>query len=78
MTDPVVPVDMRKLVGANLVRLRTLQKLTQDQLSEKSGFTQAYISGLERGQRNPTVLTLYELALPLNTDIGAFFEPTRH
>jgi hypothetical protein len=31
--------------------------------SQLSGFSQQYISGLEQGQRNPTVVTLYELAL---------------
>jgi transcriptional regulator with XRE-family HTH domain len=29
----------------------------------RSGFGQQYISGLEQGQRNPTVVTLYEQAL---------------
>jgi transcriptional regulator with XRE-family HTH domain len=38
--------------------------LTQEQLAEISGFSQQYISGLEQG-RNPTVVTLYELATAL-------------
>lgn len=29
---------------------------------ERSGFSQQYISDLERGRCNPTVVTLYELA----------------
>ncbi len=29
---------------------------------ERSGFSQQYISKLEKGERNPTVVTLYELA----------------
>ncbi|WP_238986652.1 helix-turn-helix domain-containing protein [Paracoccus aminovorans] len=39
--------------------------MTQEQVEERSGFSQQYISGLERGQRNPTVITLYELAQAL-------------
>jgi len=31
----------------------------------KSGFSQQYISGLEKGQRNPTIISLYELAKTL-------------
>ena len=31
-------------------------------MEERSGFSQQYISGLEQGRRNPTVVTLYELA----------------
>jgi len=58
-------MDMRKLVGRNLKRIRERKGLTQEQLSEVSGFSQQYISGLERGGRNPTVVTLYELARAL-------------
>ena len=39
--------------------------MTQEALAEKSGFSQQYLSGLGRGQRNPTVVTLYELAQAL-------------
>ena len=38
---------------------------TQEKFSEASGFTQQYISGLERGRRNPTIVTLFELATTL-------------
>jgi transcriptional regulator with XRE-family HTH domain len=58
-------MDMRRLVGRNLRRLRLASKLTQEQLSARSGFSQQYLSDLERGLRNPTVVTLYELALAL-------------
>ena len=34
-------------------------------MEEPSGFSQQYISGLEQGHRNPTVVTLYELAQAL-------------
>ena len=55
-------MDMRALVGRNAKRLREKKGLTQEQFGEISGFSQQYISGLERGDRNPTVITLYELA----------------
>lgn len=55
-------MDMRKLVGRNFARIRHERGLTQEQVSEISGFSQQYISGLERGNRNPTVVTLFELA----------------
>lgn len=55
-------MDMRKLVGRNFARLRREKGLTQEQIEERSGFSQQYLSGLERGHRNPTVVTLYELA----------------
>ena len=58
-------MDMRKLVGRNFARVRQSQGLTQEQVAERSGFSQQYLSGLERGQRNPTVVTLFELAQSL-------------
>ena len=58
-------MDMRKLVGRNFARLRREKGLTQEQVEERSGFSQQYLSDLERGRRNPTVITLYELAQAL-------------
>ncbi|RDI61873.1 helix-turn-helix domain-containing protein [Microvirga subterranea] len=58
-------MDMRKLVGQNFARIRREKGLTQEQIEERSGFSQQYLSGLERGRRNPTVVTLYELAQAL-------------
>lgn len=55
-------MDMRQLVGRNFARIRQGKGLTQEQVAEISGFSQQYISGLERGHRNPTVATLFELA----------------
>jgi transcriptional regulator with XRE-family HTH domain len=58
-------MDMRKLVGRNVKRIRQEKGLTQEQLAELSGFSQQYISGLEQGRRNPTIVSLYELATAL-------------
>ena len=58
-------MDMRKLVGRNVKRRRQEKGLTQEQLADLSGFSQQYISGLEQGRRNPTIVTIYELAAAL-------------
>jgi transcriptional regulator with XRE-family HTH domain len=60
-------MDMRKLVGDNVRHQRTGLNITQEQLAERSGFSQQYLSDLERGRRNPTVVTLFELAQALET-----------
>ena len=44
------------------MRLRKARDLTQEQVAEASGYGQNYISSLERGRRNPTVITLFLLA----------------
>ena len=56
---------MRNLVGRKFGRFRRARGFTQESFAEASGFTQQYISGLETGRRNPTVVTLFELASAL-------------
>jgi transcriptional regulator with XRE-family HTH domain len=61
-------MDMRKLVGRNFARIRREKGFTQERFSDVSGFTQQYLSDLERGKRNPTVVTVFELALALGVN----------
>ncbi len=68
-------MDMRRLVGRNVRSLRLADKLTQEQFAELSGFSQQYISDLERGRRNPTVVTLFELAQALGSNPIALITP---
>jgi transcriptional regulator with XRE-family HTH domain len=70
-------MDMRKLVGRNVKRLRERKGLTQEHFAEISGFSQQYISGLERGSRNPTVVTVYELALALGVSHMDILRPSK-
>lgn len=70
-------MDMRALVGRNVLRIRLAKGLTQEQFAETSGFSQQYISGLERGRRNPTVVTLYELAQALGVNHLELVKPGR-
>jgi transcriptional regulator with XRE-family HTH domain len=72
-------MDMRRLVGLNFARLRKDKGFTQERFAETSGFTQQYISDLERGRRNPTVVTLFHLASALGVmpaDLLAKFDPS--
>ena len=70
-------MDMRVLVGRNVRRARQRKGLTQEQFAEASGFSQQYISGLEQGQRNPTIVTLYELAVALGVSHVELVRPAR-
>jgi transcriptional regulator with XRE-family HTH domain len=69
-------MDMRVLVGENVRRTRKLRGLTQEQFAEKSGFSQQYLSSLENGKRNPSVITVYEIALALDVQPGDLLRPT--
>ena len=68
-------MDMRVLVGENVRKVRLKRGLTQERFAEKSGFSQQYLSSLERGRRNPTIITLYELAQALGVSHVELIEP---
>jgi transcriptional regulator with XRE-family HTH domain len=69
--------DVRKLVGRNVKRLRVAAGISQAELAERMGVDRAYISGLELGQRNPTVVTLWHLRQALGVKLAAFFHEAK-
>lgn len=70
-------MDMRKLVGQNVRRIRDKKGLTQEQFADLSGFSQQYISDLERGKRNPTIITVHELATALEVSHMDLLRPRK-
>ena len=70
-------MDMRRLVGRNFARIRHAKGLTQEQVEERSGFSQQYLSGLEQGRRDPTIVTLHELALALGVSHVDLVDPDK-
>jgi transcriptional regulator with XRE-family HTH domain len=69
-------MDMRQLVGKNFARIRRVKGLTLEDVEARSGVSQQYLSSLERGRRNPTVITLYELAQALGVSHLELVKPT--
>jgi transcriptional regulator with XRE-family HTH domain len=49
-------------LGLRVRELREAQGLTQEQPGEKADLDQTYISDIERGERNPSVLIVGQLA----------------
>jgi transcriptional regulator with XRE-family HTH domain len=66
--------DVRRMVGRNVRRLRNAAGLSQAELAERMGVDRAYVSGLELGQRNPTVVTLWHIAKALGVKLRLFFD----
>jgi transcriptional regulator with XRE-family HTH domain len=65
--------DVRRMVGRNVRRLRIAAGLSQAELAARMGVDRAYVSGLELGQRNPTILTLWHIAKALGVKLRLFF-----
>jgi transcriptional regulator with XRE-family HTH domain len=66
--------DLRLMVGRNIKRLRIAAGITQAALADQMGVDRAYVSGLELGQRNPTILTLWHIANALEVILKVFFD----
>lgn len=67
-------MDVRKRIGWNLRRLRKEREISQEDFATDSGFDRGYISGVERGVRNPSVLVLERIAAALEVDISELFD----
>ena len=67
-------VDVRQLVGDNVRRLRLSADITQAELAARLDVDRAYISGLELGQRNPTIVTLWNVAEALGVELEKLFK----
>lgn len=52
-------------LGQNVRRRRKARELTQEKLAERVGLDPAYISGIERGLRNPGIKNVVRLAKAL-------------
>ena len=62
-------MDVRERVGLNLQKLRREKGLSQEELADRADIHQTYLSGVERGKRNPTITVLQRIAAALGTDI---------
>lgn len=59
-------MDIREQVGQKVRVLREQKGWSQEELAFETGLHRTYISGIERGIRNPTVLILERLAQKLD------------
>jgi transcriptional regulator with XRE-family HTH domain len=66
-------MDVRKRVGLAVQRHRHHKGLSQEELAHTADIHQAYLSDVENGKRNPSILVLERIALGLGVDIEEFF-----
>jgi transcriptional regulator with XRE-family HTH domain len=59
------------LMGAAIRDRRAALGLNQRELALRAGVDRAFLNGVERGRRNPTIAMLAKLAAGLDTSVGA-------
>lgn len=62
-------MDIRRKLGARVQRLRQDRGWSQEEFADRAGLHRTYVSGVERGVRNPTVTVLAKLALGLGVSM---------
>jgi transcriptional regulator with XRE-family HTH domain len=66
--------DVAESLARNLRRVRRQRGLSLSALAREAGVSKATLSGLERGNGNPSIDTVWWLAQALNVPFGALFE----
>ena len=70
-------MDVRRRLGLNLKKLREEQGFSQESFADHCGLHRTYISGIERGVRNPTVLILDKIAKALKVPAGSLLDEAK-
>ncbi len=66
-------MSIQLLFGQNVRLAREKKGWSQDRLSDESGLHRTYLSGIERGVRNPTIGIVRQIAMALDIDIQELF-----
>ncbi len=67
-------MDIRQVMAGNLRRIRKEKGFSQEALAFECGIHRTYISGVERGIRNPTITIVAKIAVALDVPASALLE----
>jgi len=70
-------MDVRRRLGLNLKKLREEQGYSQESFADHCGLHRTYISGIERGVRNPTVVIVDRIAKALRVTAGQLLDDVK-
>tara|TARA_B110000879_G_C10877504_1_gene395396 strand:+ start:204 stop:437 length:234 start_codon:yes stop_codon:yes gene_type:complete len=57
-------------LGENIRQIRESQGISQEELAEKADLDRTYIGGVERGERNLTILSTLKLCRALGVELN--------
>ncbi|ECG0938634.1 XRE family transcriptional regulator [Salmonella enterica subsp. salamae] len=65
--------SIKKMLGNRIRELRRETGLSQEDFADKCGIDRSYMSGIERGVRNPTLEILWAISGGLGLDLSQLF-----
>ncbi|GIO38826.1 hypothetical protein J41TS12_36870 [Paenibacillus antibioticophila] len=69
--------DLRSEFGKRVRELRAISGMTQEALAYRAGLDRTYLSGVERGERNVSLLNIEKIATALQVSVGYIFSGER-
>jgi transcriptional regulator with XRE-family HTH domain len=70
-------MNLADFFGPAVRRHRELLRLSQEELAVRAEIDRTYISGVERGQRNPSLEVMQRIAKGLGSDLDVIFATAR-
>jgi transcriptional regulator with XRE-family HTH domain len=70
-------VNLADQFGPAVRKHRELLRLSQEDLADRAGLDRTYLSGVERGVRNPTIEVMQKIATGLGSDLDVLFATAR-
>lgn len=67
-------MDIRIIVGARIRELRLQMKISQETLANIAEIDRTYMTSVENGKRNISIINLEKIVKALNTDLTTFFK----
>lgn len=61
------------IVGSEIRRLRSEQKLSQEAFADVCGLDRTYVGGVERGERNVSLVNLIRISIALKIPLSTLF-----
>jgi transcriptional regulator with XRE-family HTH domain len=68
-----VTTDIRNRFGDRIRELRAAKGYSQEKLAEMSSMHWTYLGGIERAERNPTLINIEKLAIALDVSLPELF-----
>jgi transcriptional regulator with XRE-family HTH domain len=68
-----VNTDIRNRFGERIRELRTAKGYSQEKLAEMASMHWTYLGGIERAERNPTLINIEKLAVALGVNLSELF-----
>jgi len=68
-------MSIKSRVSRNIQRIRREKDLSQEEVAHRADIHQTYLSGVETGKRNPSILVVERIAKALGVDVSEIFKP---